>query len=252
MASFSIDATRISSMKKSLTLARALTFVSLAALLAGCNTTSKVEATQSIPDDYRLRHPIAVREKVQSMTVFIGDARGTLTPTQRAEAAALASTWRREATGGIVIEMPVGSPNERAAASASREIRSILAAAGVPHHAIEIRPYPAQDPVRLGTIRVNYPRMVAETGPCGMWPNDIGPTYDPIYWSNKPAWNHGCANQRNLAAQVADPADLVQPRSETPVLASRRNTVTEKYRKGEPTSTQAPDADKAKISDLGK
>jgi pilus assembly protein CpaD len=239
-------------MAKSLTLARALAFVSFAALLAGCQTSSRVEVAQSIPDDYRLRHPIAVREKVQSMTVFIGDARGTLTPTQRAEVGALASGWRQQATGGIVIEMPVGSPNERAAASASREIRSILAAAGVPRHAIEIRPYPAQDPIKLGTIRVNYPRMAAETGPCGLWPHDIGPTTDPISWANKPAWNHGCANQRNLAAQVVEPADLVQPRSETPVLAARRNTVTEHYRKGEPTATQAPDADKGKISDVGK
>ena len=239
-------------MKKSLTLARTLAFVSVAALLAGCQTSSRVDEVQNIPDDYRLRHPIAVREKVQSMTVFIGDARGTLTPTQRAEVGALASSWRHQATGGIVIEMPVGSPNERAAASASREIRSILAAAGVPGHAIEIRPYPAQDPIRLGTIRVNYPRMAAETGPCGLWPHDIGPTSDPIYWSNKPAWNHGCANQRNLAAQVAEPADLVQPRSEAPVLAARRNTVTEKYRKGEATATQGVDADKAKISDVGK
>ena len=69
-------------MKKSLSLA--LGFVSLA-LLAGCNTTARVDAVQSIPDDYRLRHPIAVREKVQSLTVFIGAARGTLTPAQRAE-----------------------------------------------------------------------------------------------------------------------------------------------------------------------
>jgi len=239
-------------MKNSLTLARTLAFVSLAAMLAGCKTASHVEITQSIPDDYRQRHPIAVREKVQSMTVFIGDARGTLTPTQRGEVGALASNWRQEATGGIVIEMPVGSPNARAAASASREIRSILSASGVPARAIEIRSYPAQDPVRLGTIRVNYPRMAAETGPCGLWPNDIGPTTDPIYWANKPAWNHGCANQRNLAAQVAEPADLVQPRSAAPVLASRRYTVTEKYRKGEPTSTQSPDANKGKISDIGQ
>ena len=148
--------------------------------------------------------------------------------------------------------MPVGAANERAATSASREIRSVLTATGVPGHAIEIRPYRTQDPVRLGTIRVNYPRMAAETGPCGLWPNDIGPTTDPIYWSNKPHWNHGCASQRNLAAQVADPADLVQPRSETPVLASRRNVVTDKYRKGEPTATQTPDANKGKISDLGQ
>ena len=40
-------------------------------------------------------------------------AAATLTPTQRAEVGALASSWRQEATGGIVIEMPVGSPNER-------------------------------------------------------------------------------------------------------------------------------------------
>jgi len=239
-------------MKKSLPLARTLACVGLAAFLAGCKTTSQVDLVQSIPDDYRQRHPIAVREKVQSMTVFIGDARGMLTPAQRVELAALASSWLQEATGGIVIEMPVGSPNERAAAGAAREIRSVLGAGGVPARAIEIRPYPAQDPVRLGTIRVNYPRMAAETGPCGLWPNDVGPTYDPIYWANKPAWNHGCANQRNLAAQVAEPADLVQPRSETPVLAARRSTVTDKYRKGEPSATQTPDANKGKISDLGQ
>jgi pilus assembly protein CpaD len=238
-------------MKKSLTLARTLAFVSVAALLAGCKT-SQVDIVQSIPDDYRQRHPIAVREKVQSLTVFIGDGRGTLTPTQRAEVGALGSSWRNEAAGGIVIEMPVGSPNERAAASASREIRSILAGAGVPGRAIEIRPYPAQDPVRLATVRVNYPRMAAETGPCGLWPHDIGPTTDPIYWSNKPAWNHGCASQRNLAAQVVEPADLVQPRSETPALATRRSTVIDKYRKGEPTATQSPDANKGKISDVGQ
>ena len=239
-------------MKNSFTLARMLALASLAALLAGCKTASRVDIAQSIPDDYRLRHPIAVREKVQSMTVFVGDARGTLTPTQRAEVGALASSWRNEGTGGIVIEMPVGSPNERAAAGASREIRSVLSASGVPARAIEIRPYPSQDPARLATIRVNYPRMAAETGPCGLWPHDIGPTTDPIYMANKPAWNHGCANQRNLAAQVADPADLVQPRSEAPVFASRRNTVTDKFRKGEPTATQSPDAEKGKISDIGK
>src|SRR5262245_64323816 len=76
--SFLVDATRTRAMKKSLTLARMLAFTSLAAFLVGCKTTSQVDLVQSMPDDYRQRHPIAVREKVQSMTVFIGDARGTL------------------------------------------------------------------------------------------------------------------------------------------------------------------------------
>lgn len=239
-------------MKKLNHVARALAFVSIAALMAGCKTPSMQDQVTSIPNDYRLRHPIAVREKAQALTVFIGDGRGTLTPVQRAEVGALASRWRQEATGGVVIEMPVGSANERAAASASREIRAILGASGVPHHSIEIRAYPTQDPVRLGAVRVTFPRMAAETGPCGLWPEDIGPTYDPVYWSNRPHYNHGCATQRNLAAQVANPADLVQPRAETPALASRRATVTEKYRKGEATATQYPDANKGKISDLGQ
>lgn len=240
-------------MKKLNHVARALAFVSIAALMAGCQTASlQDQVTGSISNDYRQRHPIAVREKTQIMTVFIGDRRGGLTPTQRAEVGALASSWRQESTGGIVIEIPLGGANEHAASGASREIRSILSAAGVPHHSIEIRPYRTQDPVRLGTIRVNYPKMAAETGPCGLWPEDIGPTYDPVYWSNRPHWNHGCANQRNLAAQVANPEDLVQPRAETPVLASRRNTAIEKYRKGESTATQYPDANKGKISDLGQ
>ncbi len=233
-------------------LARALAFVSLAALMAGCKTTERTDVTASAPNDYRLRHPIAVREKAQTLTVFIGDARGGLTATQRAEVSGIASAWRGEATGGIIIEMPVGVPNERVGAGVAREIRSLLASAGVPGQSIEIRPYRTQDPLRLGTVRVTYPKMAAETGPCGLWPDDIGPTYSAVYASNRPHWNHGCSNQRNLAAQVANPADLVQPRGETPVMASRRATALDKYRKGEATATQYPDANKGKISDLGQ
>lgn len=240
-------------MNKFPSLARALAFVSLAALLAGCKTTAtQGEITSSIPSDVRQRHPIAVREGKQTLTVFIGDRRSGLTASQRAEVGALAPAWRREASGGFVIEVPYGTSNERAAMGAAREIRAILAGAGVPHSSIEVRPYRTDDPARLGTLRVNYPRMVAETGPCGLWPRDIGPTYDPLYNANKPHWNHGCANQRNLAAQVDNPADLVQPRAETPVFAARRATAIDKYRKGEPTATQYPDANKGKISDVGQ
>ena len=239
-------------MKRLPIVARALAFASLAAMLAGCKTVAQSETTGGISHDYRLRHPIAVREGKQTLTVFIGDRRGGLTPLQRTEVAALASGWRREATGGFVIEIPVGGANERAAASVSREIRAVLTANGVPGHSIEIRPVPTQDPVRLGTIRVNYPKMVAETGPCGLWPEDLGPTMNVAYNSNRPHWNHGCATQRNLAAQVAEPADLVQPRAETPILTSRRATVLDKYRKGEATATQYPDANKGKISDVGQ
>jgi pilus assembly protein CpaD len=241
-------------MTKLPSLARVLAFVSLAALTAGCKSiTASAEDPQGVRmADYRLRHPIAVREGARTLDILVGDNRGGLSPDQRAEVAALAGVWRREATGGIVIEVPAGTANTRAAHGVVREVRGVLVAAGVPAHGIIVRPYTPSEPVRLATVRVKYPKMVAETGPCGLWPDDVGPTYDPVYNSNRPYWNHGCASQRNLAAQVANPADLIQPRSEGPIYAARRSTVLEKYRKGESTATVNPDANKGKISDVGQ
>ena len=86
-------------MKKINYVARTLAFVSIAALIAGCKTPSTQEqVTGTIPNDYRLRHPIAVREKAQSLTVLVGDARGALTPSQRAEVGDLADL------GALVVE----------------------------------------------------------------------------------------------------------------------------------------------------
>ena len=76
--------------------------------------------------------------------------------------------------------------------------------------------------------------------------------YDPVWCENRPYWNLGCAYQRNLAAMVDNPADLVQPRGETPIYAARRTQALDKYRKGEATATVYPNANEGKISDVGK
>jgi pilus assembly protein CpaD len=100
---------------------------------------------------------------------------------------------------------------------------------------------------------VNYPRVMADAGPCGTWPEDLGPSIkNKGYLENRPYYNLGCASQRNLAAMVDNPSDLVQPRAETPALTSRRNIAFDKYRKGTPTGTVYPEGDKAKLSDMGK
>ena len=138
-----------------------------------------------------------------------------------------------------------------AANGALREIRSILAAAGVPPHAVSIRPYQTE-PDKLATIKLNFSKIVATAGPCGLWPGDLGPVAEPAYQENRPYWNLGCASQRNLAAMVANPADLVQPRGEDPISTNRRSVVLDKYRKGEPTNTNYRNEDRGKLSDIGK
>lgn len=231
---------------------RAGLFAALALGSAGCTFTAKQEVNPPTSNDYRLRHPIAVREGDRTMEVFVGMRRGALTPVQRAEVANFARSWPRDATGGIIIDVPKGTPNARAAAQVQHEMRSILAGAGVPPEAVAVRAYQPSDPAMLATIRLNYPRMAAQAGPCGLWPDDLGPTADPAHNHNRPYWNFGCATQRNLAAMVDNPTDLVQPRTETPAYAARRSYMLDMYRRGQSTAATSANPNKGMISDVGR
>ena len=224
----------------------------LAVVLGACTHTEEV-VTASIPNDYRLRHPIAIQEADRSVVVFVGHARGGLSASQRADVMGLAQTWLQEGTGAISADVPVDTPNARAAADSFREIQALLASAGVPPRGLIVRRYHPDDSRTLATIRLTYPKISAVAGPCGLWPEDLGPSIkNKGYYDNKPYYNFGCANQRNLAAMVDNPSDLVQPRPETPAYTARRTEGFEKYRKGNPTTTTYPEAEKAKLSDTGK
>jgi pilus assembly protein CpaD len=230
--------------------ARLLAIVGCAVMLTACTTDQA--ALPEAPRDLRQRHPIAIREGVHTVELFIGTKRGELTPDQHAEVIAFAQTWHRDAAGGIMIDLPSGTSNGFAAANALQEVRAILTNAGVPPQDIAVRPYRPNDPRTLATIRLGYPRMVASAGPCGMWPQDLGPTGTREHSENLEYWNFGCASQHNLAAQVDNPADLVQPRAETQVYAQRRTVVLERYRGGLGTGTIYADPNKGRVSDIAK
>ena len=237
--------------RRALRIAGAL--VGLATALGACTHTDTVATTASVPDDYRLRHPITVRESNRSVVIFVGQARGGLSAEQRADVMGLAQVWLQEGTGAIVADVPVGTPNARAAADAFREAQALLSAAGVPPRGVTMHHYHPDDPRQLATLRLSYPKISAVAGPCGLWPEDLGPSIkDKGYLENKPYYNFGCAYQRNMAAMIDNPSDLVQPRPETPAYTARRTEGFEKYRKGATTTTLYPEADKAKLSDTGK
>jgi len=222
----------------------------LAASLAGCYTARSVET--DVPNDYRLRHPIVLKDGNYTVEVLIGSNRGGLNARQRADVLAFAQTWKHDATGGVLIDVPTGTVNERAASESLHEIRSILEAGGIPHSGVYVRAYHPASPVKLAPINLSYPRITAEAGPCGLWPADLGPGAGTQYWENQEYWNFGCAQQRNLAAVVDDPADLVQPRGEAPAYNQRRTTVMDKYRQGQSTATTYANPNAGKISDIGQ
>jgi pilus assembly protein CpaD len=233
--------------------ARSLAPLLLAVVLGACNHTQEAVPVASAPSDYRQRHPIVVQEADRTLQVFVGTNRGGLTAPQRTDVTAFAQTWLNEGTGPIVVDMPVSTPNARSATQSLTDIQGVFSSVGIPARGVTVRRYTPADAREFATIRLNYPRVTADAGPCGLWPEDLGPSFrNPIYQENRPYSNLGCAHQRNLAAMVANPSDLVQPRPESPSFTTRRATVLGKYSRGESTATQYPDTDKGKISDIGK
>src|SRR6266403_2032439 len=120
---------------RSLLLGVVLAGVSVA--LGACIHADEVVKVGSVaPNDYRLRHPIAIQEANRSIDIFVGNSRGGLSTSQRTDVMGLAQTWLREGTGAINADVPTATPNARAAADTFREVRAMLAAAGVPPRGI--------------------------------------------------------------------------------------------------------------------
>ena len=218
---------------------------------AGRLLSSERVAQRDYPTDYRQRHPITLKEGERTVEVFLGRNRGGLTPSQRADVLSFAQLWRREATSGIIVDVPQGGPTDHAAADSMREIHSIFAASGVPRNAVYVRNYRPSD-----SVAREHQDQLFEAGrgsrPLRPVAGRPRPGPDPAYIENRPYWNLGCASQRNLAAMVDNPADLVQPRGETPAYTARRSVAIDKYRKGENPSGTYTGYDTGKISDLGK
>ena len=131
-------------------------------MLAGCYDQTEDRSTARIRPTTAQRHPIALQgRRAARVEVFIGSNRGGLTPGQRADVLAFAQAWRREATGGIVIDVPTRRTDRPARPPMSlREIHSILAAAGVPRQRVDVRHLPAVD-ARARHHQAQLPEAIA-------------------------------------------------------------------------------------------
>ncbi|MDH4986379.1 CpaD family pilus assembly protein [Aminobacter anthyllidis] len=204
---------------------RPLLAVAAVALLAGCANRDSV-TVGSIPDDYRTNHPIVIAEKNQTIDIPVGASDRGITKGQKVTFEGFLQNYDRQAAPALTIMAPSGGANDVAATHAARGLMNIAMKAGVPKNRIAITSYQAEYPEASSPIRATYSAMRAQTGRCGSWPEDIANTTD-----NKHYANFGCSYQNNLAAQIANPADLLGPRKQTEIDAENRNVVIDQYRK---------------------
>lgn len=215
----------------------AAVMLGLALALGACARKADVTASLA-PVDTRERHPIVLRDAPRSLDVFVGRAGGGLDERQAEDVLAFAQEYRRSGRGGLVAEVPTGTRRETAAHDTLNAIRAQLARGGAPG-GLSVRTYQVADPELASPIRLTFASLQAGLPhSCGQWPDDTGVSSFKSDASNTPYWNLGCATQATLAAQVADPIDLVRSRGEgRPDIVKRMGAIA-KIRQGQDPSTQ--------------
>lgn len=195
-----------------------------AALLAGCAQRDHV-VVGAIPDDYRTNHPIVVSEREKVLDVPVGAAALRMTRGQRDLVAGFLSGYDRKTGAPMSILVPANSVNAASAFVIAGEIEEIARASGVHGGNILVQSYQVTAPEAAAPIRVTYYALTASTNQCGRWPEDMLKHSDNKHWAN-----FGCSYQNNLAAQVANPMDLLGPRKTTSIDPENRGDAIEQYK----------------------
>lgn len=185
------------------------------------------------PDDYRARHPIIVGEATQDLDILVASSETRLTHADLTRVQSFASRFRAARASVIRIQVPANTRNAQAAGLVARDMVRALGREGVARSRVLLTSYDVETSGEAFPIRLSFNGLTAGLEhACGQWPADLGETYQ-----NRNYENFGCASQANLAAQIADPRDLLGPRGMSEIDAERRTTVIGDYRQGRSTAS---------------
>ncbi|GGK32846.1 CpaD family pilus assembly protein [Salinarimonas ramus] len=220
-------------------LARLACAGALAAALGACADRVVETGSTGYPHDYRERHPIALQQSPEVLDVLV---RGVgLDPRQRADVAAFAAGYREGASGALHVQVPQGG-DEVGTRRTLDAVRATLHDSGVPATYLSISTYTPGDRNVAAAIRLSYRSLQARVqSRCGLWPQDLGVSDAAVNIRNEQHWNFGCAMQTNVAAQVADPVDLVRGRTRGSIDVNARTPDIEAVREAESPATSFDD-----------
>jgi pilus assembly protein CpaD len=222
-----------------------LLVTALAVPAAGCFRSPRFQAPFTLANPSE-RHPIAVRQGEVWLDLAVQPGSAGLNESQKDQVANFLADYKSQSSDRLLIRAPSGGANETAAMRAYDEVRKVLGRAGVRPSLVVLEPYFANgDP--SAPLRLSYLQFVAQPPDCPDWSENVGRDPNNMPWPNK-----GCASQRNLAAMVANPEDLVRPRVETPRPGERRDTVWGKYIAGDVTISKRDPSEHANASEISQ
>ena len=212
----------------------ALATLALAAWLPACTTPTA---------DLGQHQATAVAETFRS-SMAIDPRDNGLTWAQQSQLAAIAAEYQARGHGPLVISYPQGAANEDAAIGAISEARTFFYEQGINWRQIAGGAYDARG-AHSGELIFSFTRYAAVAPECGSSWDNLAMEYD-----NQRHANFGCAMAANLAAMVADPRDLVAPRTMGDPDTGRRQTVIDLYRAGESTASNRSEHESGAVSNV--
>ncbi|HEX4302658.1 MAG TPA: CpaD family pilus assembly protein [Rhizomicrobium sp.] len=216
-----------------------LRVASLFAVLAAGSCAAPINDADGLYDDPIVNHPIQVQPSYHTLKLPFSAPDAGLMPDDAQHFDAFVADFLAHGNGAISISAPAG----RDASAAISYFGERLANAGIPRDRILVGTRDIGD----GRVELGYIGYQVATARCGDWSTNLGDTA-----SNRVSPNLGCAVQQNIAAQVADPRDLVGSQPLAAGDAARRATVYDAYRQGKPTGAEHSTDQSGAIADVNK
>jgi pilus assembly protein CpaD len=154
--------------------------------------------------------------------------------------------WSQTDRAPITIKAPEHGPAQAAVYRTATAARDYLIGQGVDPDAVHIVGYEAAGDGAAPVV-VGFVRYEAHGPQCGRSWDNLADVYQ-----NREYDEFGCSVTANIAAQIAEPADLLHPRDVDPPDAQRRQTVLDAYRKGSTTSSAKDSQANGAVSSTGQ
>lgn len=196
------------------------------ALGLGAASCASVDDDPLAPMTPLSRYGLQVEPGLDRIALAVHDQ--GLSANQRDAVGQLAARYGASGHGAIKIEAPAGE--DPAAVGQAYAVRAALQAAGVPGERIQMAAYAGPDP--RAPVLAGFETVRASVPNCAVVAHNLGPRF-----SNQSTNNLGCAVTANMAAQIADPRDILGARPMTPADSGRAAVVFDDYRNGRTSST---------------
>ncbi|MBL1430724.1 MAG: CpaD family pilus assembly protein [Robiginitomaculum sp.] len=212
----------------------------LALSVVGACAVNEPAMAWKLPGD---RHKVSVTETSERLHLVLDRNDSGLSLTQKAAIKGFVHNWRNKGHGPIGLSIPDSSKNANIAVTAAAQTREILYAEGLAWQQIAGGNYRA-DGQNKPPVILSFRKYIATAKNCNASQQNLA-----LNFSNKPSVNFGCAVTANMAAMIADPYDLVDPKAMGTTIAERRIVTYEKYILGETTGVERTSDEEASVSD---